>query len=241
MSDATPVHAENARLRKNRVFEPYPEATHLVRLDDAEDAVRRAFAAGRADAEQRVIDRLAREAGSNPYTTYAAQKFKNCHTAWDEGAACGVAAGSQDWQSMKRELAVICGGPGSPREGESEVAYWLRRVTDALIEERACGVAAERRRLAEQSPDLSPPEPQTPGEHLQWGKGWGVGKAHGVAAERARTEKLREALRILSDPDDPPFADWAFFHRAEDREEASQEFARAALAALAPERTTKEA
>jgi hypothetical protein len=61
MSDATPVHAENARLRKNRVFEPYPEATHLVRLDDAEDAVRRAFAAGRADAEQRVIDRLARE------------------------------------------------------------------------------------------------------------------------------------------------------------------------------------
>ena len=66
MSDATPVHAENARLRKNRVFEPYPEATHLVRLDDAEDAVRRAFAAGRADAEQRVIDRLAREAGRRP-------------------------------------------------------------------------------------------------------------------------------------------------------------------------------
>ena len=63
--------------------------------------------------------------------------------------------------------------------------------------------------------------------------------ACGVAAERARTAKLREALRILSDPDDPPFADWAFFHRAEDREEASQEFARAALAALAPERTTE--
>ena len=68
---------------------------------------------------------------------------------------------------------------------------------------------------------------------------WLEAVACGVAAERARTAKLREALRILSDPDDPPFADWAFFHRAEDREEASQEFARAALAALAPERTTE--
>jgi hypothetical protein len=40
-----------------------------------------------------------------------------------------------DWQSMKRELAVICGGPGKPREGESEVAYWLRRMTAALAAE----------------------------------------------------------------------------------------------------------
>lgn len=33
-----------------------------------------------------------------------------------------------DLDSMCRELSVICGGPGTPREGESRVAYWLRRV-----------------------------------------------------------------------------------------------------------------
>lgn len=51
-------------------------------------------------------------------------------------AEAAVLAAAGDWQSMKRELAVVCGGPGSPRDGESEVAYWLRRVTDALVAER---------------------------------------------------------------------------------------------------------
>ena len=49
--------------------------------------------------EQRVIDRLAREAGENPYPEFHLPEHDGatgyadpCHAAWDEGAACGVAA-----------------------------------------------------------------------------------------------------------------------------------------------------
>ena len=49
--------------------------------------------------EQRVIDKLAREAGENPYPEFHLPEHDGatgyadpCHAAWDEGAACGVAA-----------------------------------------------------------------------------------------------------------------------------------------------------
>lgn len=61
------------------------------------------------------------------------------------------------------------------------------------------------------------------------------GAAAGVAASEARVREAAEALRLLSDPDDPPFADWSFIDPAEAREEAMQAFARSALAALLSE------
>lgn len=48
---------EIVALRRDRVFEPYPEATHLVRLDDAERELRSAL-----DRQAREIVALARGA-----------------------------------------------------------------------------------------------------------------------------------------------------------------------------------
>ncbi len=47
--------------------------------------------------------------------------------------------------------------------------------------------------------------------------------------ERERTGRLRDALRLLSDPDEPPYPDWTFAGRAEDREEQMHKYAEASL------------
>ena len=61
--------------------------------------------------EQRVIDRLAREAGENPYPEFHLPEHDGatgyadpCHAAWDEGAACGVAA-AQEREGTARLVA----------------------------------------------------------------------------------------------------------------------------------------
>ena len=150
MSDATPVHAENARLRKNRVFEPYPEATHLVRLDDAEDAVRRAFAAGRADAEQRVIDRLAREAGEPPYKNDTHFNHGR-REAWREGAACGVAAS----EARVRELAEVLVAIAESDWTEDEARAIQENVRTALA-----ALLSEEEKAAQHQRSQAGPDPQ---------------------------------------------------------------------------------
>ncbi len=47
--------------------------------------------------------------------------------------------------------------------------------------------------------------------------------------ERERAARLRKALRLLSDPDEPPYPDWAFADRAEDREEQMHKYAETVL------------
>lgn len=37
-------------------------------------------------------------------------------------------------RSLLGELATICGGPGIPRKGETENAYWLRRIVKVLTD-----------------------------------------------------------------------------------------------------------
>ena len=108
----------------------------LRNLSAAMDAEARA-----AEAEQRVIDRLAREAGSNPYTTYAAQKFKNCHTAWDHGAACGVAAERARADTLLAQVRAIMAEPLDERadHGPTRAGQYLR--IDALL---SAALAPER-------------------------------------------------------------------------------------------------
>ena len=82
----------------------------LRNLSAAMDAEARA-----AEAEQRVIDRLAREAGENPYPEFHLPEHDGatgyadpCHAAWDEGAACGVAA---ERARIRRLIATLYDGP----------------------------------------------------------------------------------------------------------------------------------
>ena len=87
--------------------------------------------------EQRVIDRLAREAGSNPYTPAPAARHYDAQSddviresAWDEGAACGVAAERARWEALLRDDTVrqrlnafpLSGAwIGAPGEGRAEI------------------------------------------------------------------------------------------------------------------------
>ena len=79
-------------------YVPYDEARPSSRENARADALE-VLTALYPLIEQRVIDRLAREAGENPYPEFHLPEHDGatgyadpCHAAWDEGAACGVAA-----------------------------------------------------------------------------------------------------------------------------------------------------
>ena len=52
---------------------------------------------------------------------------------------------------------------------------------------------------------------------------------------KRETERLREALEQIAEDTGPPYPDWAFFARAEDREHAMQNAAREALSSVTVE------
>ena len=111
--------------------------------------------------EQRVIDRLAREAGENPYPEFHLPEHDGatgyadpCHAAWDEGAACGVAAERARW-----------GGPVQNLIDMASVAVCEPRLFHENYEERqwALGDAITKARAALAPERTTTPEPE--GDH----------------------------------------------------------------------------
>ena len=91
-------------------YVPYDEARPSSRENARADALE-VLTALYPLIEQRVIDRLAREAGENPYPEFHLPEHDGatgyadpCHAAWDEGAACGVAA-AQEREGTARLVA----------------------------------------------------------------------------------------------------------------------------------------
>ena len=127
-------------------YVPYDEARPSSRENARADALE-VLTALYPLIEQRVIDRLAGEAGENPYPEFHLPEHDGatgyadpCHAAWDEGAACGVAAErarllseATSPDALKRAANAIC---HQWRKGESYEDRARAAIAAALAPER---------------------------------------------------------------------------------------------------------
>ena len=83
-------------------YVPYDEARPSSRENARADALE-VLTALYPLIEQRVIDRLAREAGEPPY-----EEWNPTRAVWLEAVACGVAAERARWEAKQRQPEAVC-------------------------------------------------------------------------------------------------------------------------------------
>ena len=100
------IHDPNAAHADN------PDGSHDEYCPDCCASGRAGFRKAAALIEQRVIDRLAGEAGENPYRDLSmpllSEVCKIEAEVWDAGAACGVAAERARWGAKQRQPEAVC-------------------------------------------------------------------------------------------------------------------------------------
>lgn len=124
----------------SRDANPMPVELHLL-IAGAKDTIGRATARRRlADFVVDNADAILNALAENSYEKLATEQVERINAALSDALAREKARADEeaaDFASLTREMATICGGPGKPREGETRVAYWLRRVGETLAKGEA--------------------------------------------------------------------------------------------------------